>query len=91
MTEDDLTPREKGRIEGFALACDMIVGHLTGERMSCKSYDPMTIEGGTMHSYAFNLRDGGRHHPLSAYKTLDEIIELLFAETVQTIKNVTTP
>ncbi len=51
----------------------------------------MTIEGGTMHSYAFNLKDGGRHHPLSAYKSLEEITGLLFDETLDAIAPEGTP
>lgn len=85
MTEDDLTPREKGYIEGYAAALDRIIYALTGESFSAKSYDPMTIEGGTMHSYAFNLKDGGRHHPLSAYTSTAEICDLLLKETLTSL------
>lgn len=85
MTEDDLTPREKGHIEGYAAACDDIYTRLTGDSLSSKSYDPCTIEGNTIHSYAFSLKDGGRHHPLKDYSSVKEITDLLLNETVDCI------
>jgi hypothetical protein len=83
VTEDDLTPRQKGYIEGYAAALQKILYAVTGDCGCSKSYDPMTIEGGTMHSYAFNMKDGGRHHPLSDYKSPDEICDLLLEETLE--------
>lgn len=85
MTEDDLTPREKGRLEGYAAALDDIIRKVTGDGLSAKRYDPMTIEGGTIHSYAFDLKDGGRHHPLGDYVNADEIRELMLAEAYEAL------
>ena len=69
-------------IEGYAkalwdlsLAFDWIDVHR-------KSYDPMTIEDGTMHSYVFNMKDGGRHHPISQYKDKDEVCNILLEEAI---------
>lgn len=47
-----------------------------------KSYDPLTIEGHTAHSYAFDFKDGGRHHPFGSLAELegwlDDELRLLF-------------
>ena len=83
-----ITEREAGFIEGYAMACEDIQGDLTGERFSAKSYDPATVdlERAVIHSYAFNLKDGGRHHPLSDYASVDEICALLATETLEYIR-----
>lgn len=83
-----LTEREAGFIEGYARALDAILLVLTGDSSSSKIYDPMTvdIEEGIMHSYAFNLKDGGRHHPLKDYNSVEEITTLLLAEITAEIR-----
>lgn len=40
----------------------------------CKSYDPLLIEGGTAHSYVFDLEDGGRHHD---FRDLNHLVKML--------------
>lgn len=89
MGEDKLTPRERGHIEGYAAAMDDLYNALTGDSFSGKSYDPMTIEGGMMHSYAFDLKDGGRHHPLSDYESVEEICGMMLFQTTEAIKGET--
>lgn len=46
---------------------------------SGKSYDPLTVDlessgGGTAHSYVYNFRDGGRHHPFHSLRELEQWI-----------------
>jgi len=78
---------DKGYIEGYASACDAIIKKLTGEGMSCKSYDPLSVvlEDQVMRSYAFNMKDGTRSHPLSDYYDLKEICSYLLQETIDVI------
>lgn len=73
-------------IEGYAMALSDVIYHLTGESICGKSYDPMLIEGNTAHSYAFDMKDGGRHHDLSKYKNVGDILQTLLDETILTIK-----
>lgn len=40
----------------------------------CKTYDPLIIAGNTAHSYVFNLNTGGRHHPFTDLKQLEELL-----------------
>ncbi len=47
-----------------------------------KSYDPLTIEGNTAHSYVFDLDDGGRHHP---FETLRDLEDMLMREGIKQI------
>jgi hypothetical protein len=83
-----ITEREAGFIEGYAMALEDVMGDLIGERFSAKSYDPMTVDlaTATMRSYAFNLKDGGRGHPLSDYESVDEICALMATETLDFIR-----
>jgi hypothetical protein len=76
-----LTEREAGRIEGYALALDQMLGVLA-ESKSGKSCDPMTVDGATMHSYAFDMKNGGRQHPISDYESVDEILAYLLSEAL---------
>jgi 3-dehydroquinate synthetase len=48
-----------------------------------KSYDPLSIEGNTAHSYVFSLRDGGRHHN---FETLEDLEKMLIDEGITRIK-----
>lgn len=79
-----ITPEQARFIEGYAAALDDVHTKLTGCALSAKSCDPMTVEleTGFMHSYAFNMKDGGRHHPLKDYKDIDEIKAVLLEETL---------
>ena len=78
-------PKVALMIEGYALACADIMYKLTGESPCAKTYDPMRIEGVIAYSYAFNLKDGGRHHDLRDYKDVGEILGYILQETVDWI------
>lgn len=82
-----LTYDEERFIEGYARGLADMMLSLCGDSPCAKSYDPMTIEGTTMHSYAFNMKDGGRHHPVSDYESVDEIFAVLLNEAVDWIKD----
>jgi hypothetical protein len=78
---------EKRFIEGYAKALQDVMYKLTGDNSCAKSYDPCEIDSDTIHSYAFNLKDGGRHHPLSDYKNGEEIRSIMLAECIEWIKD----
>jgi hypothetical protein len=75
-------------VEGYAAACADLMQALTGDNPCSKLYDPLSVdpEGGKMHSYAFDMSDGGRHHPISDYEDISDICYALSAETVGWIK-----
>ena len=79
---------EARHIEGYAAALQDVLRALTGSNDCSKSYDPLTIcgDGNTLHSYAFNMKDGGRHHPVSDYADVDEIKKTLLDEVVNDIQ-----
>ncbi len=84
-----LLKREEQRyIEGYAAALHDVYKELTGDNWCAKHYDPMTCESKVLHSYAFNMKDGGRHHNVSDYKDLEEIKNVLLGEILKEIKNV---
>lgn len=78
-----LSDKEARYIEGYAAALQDIMMVMTGENGCSKSYDPMTVsaDGKTLHSYAFDLRDGGRHHPVSDYENIEDIKTQMLRET----------
>lgn len=76
-----LTPDQQRFLEGYASALQDIEYRLTGDNSCSKAYDPMKCEGQIMHSYAFNMKDGGRHHPVKDYKDIEEIKQVLIEET----------
>ena len=84
----ELSEREAGYIEGYAAALQRMLHDLTGDNGCSKSYDPMTVdlESGVMHSYAFDMKDGGRHHPLTDYSSIDEVCDILRMEAVGEIR-----
>lgn len=60
-------------LEWFAhKLCDIVVDSEIDEDPRYKSYDPLTIEGNTAHSYAFELGDGGRHHDFTDLRSLED-------------------
>lgn len=85
----DLSERGAGFIEGYACACEDLRRELTGEGGSGKSYDPMQVdlETATMHSYAFDMKSGGRHHPMRDYESFAEIGLYLLDEAIDWIQN----
>ncbi len=82
-----LNIKQEGFIEGYAAALQEIMAELTGENTCAKLYDPMEIDETFMHSYAFDMKDGGRHHELADYKDIGEIKEILKKEAVRWIKD----
>lgn len=79
---------EKEFIKGYANALQDILYVITGDNGNSKSYDPCDFyDNETLHSYAFDLKDGGRHHSLSDYIDIDEIKKLMLYETVKWIKD----
>ena len=83
-----LTVEQANYIKGYANALQDLMRELTGRDTCAKSYDPFLYEEGDdqFHSYAFNMKDGGRHHDLSDYKDVEEITEIMLAESVEDIK-----
>jgi hypothetical protein len=72
-------------LETYAQACyDIILSCDVG--ICGKRYDPLTIDDTYLHSYIFNLKDGGRHHPINDYKDIEEIKDLMLKETIEYIK-----
>lgn len=51
----------------------------------CKTYDPLTIEGGVYHSYVFDLWDGGRHHHPEG-RTQEQVRKAILDEVVEELK-----
>ena len=74
-------------IEGYALACTDLIWKLTGDSPCSKTYDPMVINGMKAHSYAFNMKDHGRHHDLTLYENVGEILEDLLKETTEWLED----
>jgi len=74
----------RGWIEGAAMALAQLMRRKTGDSPCGKSYDPMVIwvEKGEITSYAFDLKDGGRHHPISDYDDLGELLGIMVTETM---------
>ena len=76
---------QASHIEGYAQALTDLMYNLTGDNPCNKSYDPMQIdlERQIMHSYAFDMKDGGRYHDISDYESITEIKETLLKEAVE--------
>jgi hypothetical protein len=72
-------------LKGYAMAIQDIMYQITGENSCAKSYDPLQVDDTYLHSYAFNLKDGGRHHPISDYNSLEEITDLMLKEGTERI------
>lgn len=81
-----LTPSQQRFLEGYATALQDLQLALTGDNFSSKHYDPMTCEATVMHSYAFDMKDGGRHHAVCDYESLEEIQRTLVEETLTAVK-----
>lgn len=76
-----ITSEEKEFIKGYATALQDLMLKLTGSNGNSKDYDPCDFyDDEILHSYAFELKDGGRRHPLSDYKDIDEIKALMLYE-----------
>jgi len=75
-----LTDTEKAFITGYATALQDIMKEITGENTCGKSYDPCTIDDVHINSYAFDMKNGGRHHLLSDYDSIEEIKKYMLNE-----------
>lgn len=80
---------DKAYLECYAAALQMLMLKLTGENKISKHYDPMDIDLSeqVMHSYAFDMKDGGLHHPVYDYGSRCEIEQVLADEAVRWIKD----
>jgi hypothetical protein len=85
-----LTPDQQRFIEGYAAALQDLEYKITGDNSCSKSYDPMKCESEVMHSYAFNMKDGGRHHPVKDYENVREILDTLLDEATDNFVENTT-
>jgi len=87
----NLTPEQARHIEGYARGLQDALALVTGECTSSKPYDPMTIDldEGVIHSYAFNLKDGGRHRPLSDYSSPEELMTWMVKDFQEFLENFT--
>jgi len=80
---------EQKYIEGYAAALQDVLYELTGDNCCSKRYDPMTCEDSVMHSYAFDMKDGGRHYDVKDYKDIKDIKKSLLWEVVTAIQSQT--
>lgn len=80
-TGGDLSPRE---IEAYATGVAEVLA-LVGIELCAKSYDPLRIdeEEKIAHTYAFDLWDGGRHHP---YESLEQVVQGIRKEAVENLR-----
>ena len=76
---------EAKHLEGYAAALQDILYQLTGDNSNSKSYDPMKVDGETIHSYAFNLKSGGRHHRVGDFESVEEIKKIMLEEVAEEI------
>ncbi len=84
----EINSEEKEFVRGYASALQDIMLKLTGTNGCSKSYDPCTFDNNnTLHSYAFDLKDGGRRHLLSNYKDVNELTQLMLKEAVEWCKS----
>lgn len=84
---DKLTKNEQQYLKGYAQALQDIMRLMTGENTCSKSYDPIDFSDGVIHSYAFDFKDGGRHHPLSDYKDIEDIKECMSKEAEEWLRD----
>jgi len=83
----NLTEKEKDYIKGYAEALQDLMFKTTGSNTCGKWYDPVDFKDDFILSYAFNLKDGGRRHPLSDYKNVKEITDIMLKESFSDIKS----
>ena len=81
-----LTEKDKDYLRGYANALQHLMFKITGENTCGKHYDPIDFSDELIHSYAFDLKDGGRHHPISDYNSVDEITDLMLKEAEEWCK-----
>ena len=74
------TEQKEMVLEWYARKLIHLACAITDDDMCGKSYDPLTIEGNTAHTYMFDLEDGGRHHP---FRDLQHLEAMLTDEVVK--------
>lgn len=84
---DKLSKKEQEYLKGYAQALQDIMRRMTGDNTCAKIYDPIDFSEDEIHSYAFDMKDGGRHHPLSDYKDIDEIKECMAKEAEEWLRD----
>ena len=82
-----MDPQVKGFVEGYAMALSHVMKSLSGDSPCAKHYDPLLVESGVIHSYAFDMKDGGRHHPVSDYKDVGEVMQVLLKEAIDWVRD----
>lgn len=82
-----LTKADEEYLRGYAQALQDVMRKMTGGNTCCKSYDPIEFDTNVIHSYAFDLKDGGRHHPLADYENREEITGYMLNEAKDFIFN----
>jgi len=87
---DDLKlPKEQKKrvLEWYARKLWHILRQLDISDGHCKMYDPLLFdtEKKVVHSYIFDLWDGGRHHP---YETLKQVEDGITKEVITEIQSV---
>ena len=84
----NVNERAAGYIEGYAAGLQDLLKEITKDNNCSKHYDPMIVwNGEVMDSYAFNMKDGGRHHQMSDYSCLGEVLDILLKEVVEIMKD----
>lgn len=82
-----LNTKEQEYLKGYAQALQDIMYQMTGDNGCAKSYDPIAFAEEEILSYAFDFKDGTRHHPLSDYKDIDEIKEYMLKECEEWLRD----
>lgn len=82
LTRDDQT-----YLRGYATAMQDIMWSITGYNTMGKHYDPMSFTEDQILSYAFDLKNGNRSHPLCDFESVREITELMRKETKEFIQD----
>lgn len=88
MSMEKMSPAQASFLTGYANALQDVLLAVTGANSCGKAYDPMTINllEGVIYSYAFNLRRGGRAHPLIDFESTEEIRKLMLSEVVEQLE-----
>lgn len=84
---EKLTKKEKTELRSYAEALQDLMREVTGENACAKRSDPMEFGSDYIHSYAFNLKDGTRIHPLKDYESISEIKKIMLKEATDWIKD----
>ena len=80
-----LDPEFAAWLEGYAVGISHLQKKLTGENFCGKSYDPLTVDGLTLWSYAFDLRDSGRRHSATLYQDIGALCNEMLNEVAEDI------